>query len=113
MKPFLENEVFLALSWGLPESEARRLAPWMSDDPRMAAKVPEIGDLGPTAHMYTEELLLLLSLVSAETNEKVDAHLLEHRLGVPLTASERTEWEKRRAQLRRELVKAGKLGSEG
>jgi hypothetical protein len=112
MKSFSEDEVFLALSWGMPESEARRLAPWMSDDPSVAAKVPNIRELGPTEHMYAEGLLLLLSFVSAETNEKVEAHLLERRLGVPLTASERSDWERRRAQLRDELVKAGKLRSE-
>lgn len=113
MKFFLESELLVALSWGMPELEAKKLAQWLSDDPTMAEKVREIRDLGPTAHMYTEDTLLLLSLVSAETNEKVEAHLLESRLGVPLSNSERSRWEARRAELRSKLVEAGKLRSEG
>jgi len=59
--------------------------------------------------MYSEGFLLILSLVSEETNKKVERELLQNRLGKALTAEERANWEKRRAELKSELIKAGKI----
>jgi hypothetical protein len=106
---FSESEIYQALSWGMPDSVARKLAKDMSDDPRAETYLERTTDLGPIAVVYSKELLLLLSLVSDETNRKVERRLIETRSGAALTKRERADWEQRRAELRNELVKAGKL----
>jgi len=106
---FSEAEVVTALSWGMPDSEVRRLVRFMSEDPAIAARDPEIRAMGPASIIYNESMLLLLSLVSVETNAKVERRLVERRLGVPLTSAERADWETKRADLRAKLVQAGKL----
>jgi hypothetical protein len=108
---FSEAEVYQALSWGMPEAEARKLAKVMSDDP--ADRLGLQADLPPgeTAHghIYSEDLLVLLSLVSEETNRKVEQWLMQMRLNQQLSPDERARWDKRRAEIRSELIKAGKL----
>ncbi len=59
--------------------------------------------------MYSEDMLLLLSLVSEECHRKVDQRLVQERLGKELTQSERERWNKRRSELRAQLIKAGKI----
>jgi len=56
-----------------------------------------------------EGFLLALSLVSEETNRKVERRLLEARGGKQWSAEEHARWDQRRAALRSELVKAGKI----
>jgi len=106
---FSESEIYKALSWGMPDSDAIRLAKQMSDDPDVAATIPEFRDVGPVTTMYSEGFLLALSLVSEETNRKVERRLLEARGGKQWSAEEHARWDQRRAALRSELVKAGKI----
>lgn len=105
---FSEAEVLEALLWGMPEAEARNLARFLSEDPAIAARDPEIRAMWPAAVMYGENMLLLLSLVSAETNEKVERRLIEMRLGTPLSPEERAAWEAKRADFRARLIDGGK-----
>ena len=109
---FSEAEIYQALSWGMSDSEATRLAKYMSDDPAVEATLPTFRDLGPMTTMYSEGFLLVLSLVSDETNRKVERKLVETHLGKELSSEERAQWEKRRAKLRSELIRAGKLREE-
>jgi hypothetical protein len=107
---FSESEVFQALSWGMPDSAARKLAKYMSDDPSVVATIPELQEVGPVATMYSDDMLMLLSLVSVETNRKVERYLEQRRLdGVGWSSPKRAAWEARRVKLREELVKAGKI----
>jgi hypothetical protein len=108
-EPFTEAEAYQALSWGMSEAEARKLAKYMSDDPSVMATVPTLRDLGPVSSMYSDSMLLLFSLVSEETNRKVEQRLLEQNLGKELNPEERADWERRRSELRTLLIKAGKL----
>jgi len=96
----------------MSDSEATRLAKYMSDDPAVEATLPTFRDLGPMTTMYSEGFLLVLSLVSDETNRKVERKLVETHLGKELSSEERAQWEKRRAKLRAELIRAGKLREE-
>ncbi len=106
---FSEAEVYQALRWGMTDSEAARLAKYMTDDPAVVASLPTFRDLGPISTMYSEDMLLLLSLVSEETKRKVDQRILQQNLGKELTQDERERWEKRRSDLRAALIKAGKI----
>jgi hypothetical protein len=111
---FSEAEVFQALSWGMPDSEARRLAMYMSDDPAVAATAfPDLQGQGATARMCSDDMLTLLSLVSVETNRKVERYIEERRLGGAGWSSEkRAAWEARRAEIREALIKDGKIKPE-
>ena len=109
---FTEAELYRALSWGMPDSEARKLAKHLTDDPAVIATLPTFRDLGPIATNYSEDLLILLSLVSDETNRKVERRLAETRRGKAWNPDEREQWERRRSEIRTGLVKAGKLPSE-
>ena len=106
---FSEAEIHTALSWGMSEAEARKLAKFMSDDPAVTATVPTLRDLGPLSTLYSENMLLLLSLVSEEANRKVEQRLVQMRLGKELSTKERAQWEKRRAEFRSQLIKSGKI----
>jgi hypothetical protein len=106
---FSEAEVYQALSWGMSDAEARKLAKFMSDDPAVTATVPTLSDLGPLTTLYSENMLLLLSLVSDETNRKVEQRIVQMRLGKEMSPEERAQWEKRRAEFRSQLVKSGKI----
>ena len=108
---FSEAELYKGLSWGMSETEARRLAKFMSDAPADASTLPADGSQGYAVdgRIYSEDLLLLLSLVSEETNRKVEQCLVQMHLGKQLAPDERATWEKRRAKLRSQLIRAGKL----
>jgi hypothetical protein len=107
---FSEAEMFQALSWGMPDTAARRQAKYMADDPTAIAKAfPEFKDLGPVATMYSEDTLLLLSLVSEDTRKKAERRLAQQRLRPELSEEERAEWNARRNELHKKLVAAGKL----
>src|SRR4051812_18023241 len=108
-EPFTEKEMYTALSWGMSEQEAKKLAKYMSDDPAVMATIPEFYDGSPGFHNYSDSTLLLLSLVSDETNRKVEERLIDRRSGTPLTPEERADWDRRRSILREQLIKAGKL----
>jgi len=91
------------------DSEAARLAKYMTDDPAVVATLPTFRDLGPISTMYSEDMLLLLSLVSEDCNRKVHQRLVQERLGKELTQNERERWNKLRSELRAQLIKAGKI----
>jgi hypothetical protein len=106
---FTESEVFQALSWGMPDSTARRIAKTIADDPALIAAGPERMAEEPSVTMYSEDMLLLLSLVSEKAHEKAVRRLAEQRFRTELCPGARAEWESRRTELRTRLIAAGKL----
>ena len=105
---FTEAEVFQALSWGMPDSQARHLAKYMADDPILIESMPERKEMEPSEIMYSEDMLLLLSLVSEKAHEKAERRFAQQQLRNKLSPEERSEWESRRAELKARLIKAGK-----
>ena len=89
---FSEEEVFKALSWGMPDTEARRLARFMADDPTSPERIRLEKAEGPTEGIYTEDMLLILSLVSSETQRKAEHRLAQQRLQSALTPEQHAEW---------------------
>jgi len=106
---FSEEEVFKALSWGMPDTEARRLARFMADDPTSPERIRLEKAEGPTEGIYTEDMLLILSLVSSETQRKAEHRLAQQRLQSALTPEQHAEWEARRSKLLQALIDAGEL----
>jgi hypothetical protein len=106
---FSEEEVFQALSWGMQETEARRLAKFMADDPTSPERIRFEKAEGPSEGIYTEDMLLLLSLVSSEAQRKAELRVARQRLQLVLTPEQHAEWEARRSKLRQQLIDAGNL----
>jgi len=106
---FSEEEVLKALRWGMPDTEARRLAAFMADDPTSPERIRLEKAEGPTHGIYTEDLLLILSLVSSEAQRKAERRLAQQRLQLELTPEQQADWEARRSKLRQALVDAGEL----
>jgi hypothetical protein len=106
---FSEEEVFQALSWGMPDTDARRLATFMADDPTSPERIRLEKAEGPVAGIYTEDMLLILSLVSSEAQRKAEHRLAQQRLQLVLTPEQHAEWEARRSTLRQALIDAGQL----
>jgi len=107
---FTESEFFQALSWGMSSVEAKRLSTLLthSTDPKDSTVQGERGQ--PVAVQgLNDDFLLLLSLVSPATNEKVERYRSEQAHGRPLTAKEQASWQERRDEYRRRLVAAGKI----
>jgi hypothetical protein len=106
---FTEEEVFQALRPGMTDTEARRLATWMADEPASPERIrPEKAE-GPTSGIYTEDMLLLLSLVSSETQRKAELRVARQRRQSVLTPEQHAEWEARRSKLRQALIAGGQL----
>lgn len=106
---FTEEEVFQALKPGMPEAEARRLAKYMADDPNSPERIRIEKAEGPTEGIYTEDMLLLLSLVSSETQKKAELRLAHQRRQSELTPEQHAEWEARRSKMRQALIAGGQL----
>ena len=104
---FTEEEVFQALSWGMPGAEARRLSKFMADDPTSPERIRLEKAEGPTEGIYTEDMLLILSLVSSETQRKAEHRLAQQRLQLALTPEQHSEWEARRSKMRQALIDSG------
>jgi hypothetical protein len=104
---FTEEEVFQALRWGMPDAEARRLSKYVADDPTSPERIRFEKAEGPTTGIYTEDMLLILSLVSSETQRKAEHRLAQQRLQSVLTPEQHAEWEARRTKLRQQLIKEG------
>ena len=104
---FTEEEVFQALRWGMSDTEARRLAKYMADDPTSPERIRIEKAEGPTAGIYTEDMLMILSLVSSETKRKAEIRLAHQRLQLVLTPEQHAEWEARRMKLRQQLIDGG------
>jgi hypothetical protein len=106
---FTEEEVFQALRWGMSDTEARRLAKYMADDPTSPQLIRLEKTEGPTSGIYTEDMLVLLSLVSGETERKAELRAARQRLQSVLTAEQHAEWEARRSRMREALIAGGQL----
>lgn len=106
---FSEEEVFQALRPGMSDTEARRLARFMADDPTSPELIRLEKAEGPTEGIYSEGMLLLLSLVSSEAQRKAEHRLAQQRLQLVLTPEQHAEWEARRSKLRQQLIDAGQL----
>jgi hypothetical protein len=104
---FTEEEVFQALSWGMPDAEARRLSKFMADDPTSPERIRFEKAEGPTEGTYTEDMLLLLSLVSSKTQRKAELRVARQRLQLVLTPEQHAEWEARRSKMRQALIDSG------
>jgi len=106
---FSEEEVFQALRPGMPDTAARRLAKFMADDPTSPERIRLEKAEGPTEGIYTEDMLLLLSLVSSEAQRKAELRVAQQRLQLVLTPEQHAEWEARRSKLRQRLIDGGQL----
>jgi hypothetical protein len=106
---FSEEEVFQALSWGMPDTEARRLAKFMADDPTSPERIRFEKAEGPTAGIYTEDMLVLLSLVSNEAQRKAELRVAQQRLQLVLSPEQHAEWEACRSKMRQALIDSGEL----
>ncbi len=107
--PFTRAEVLTALKWGMQESEAERLATYISGETASGAVPPEYEDMGPAASMYSEGLLLVVSLASEDSRQKAERILAHQRLETALTPEEKDVWEAKRRELRKQLEEAGKI----
>ena len=106
---FTEEEVFQALSWGMPGAEARRLSKFMADDPTSPERIRLEKAEGPTEGIHTEDMLVLLSLVSSEAQRKAELRVARQRLQLALTPEQHSEWEARRSKMRQALIDSGEL----
>jgi hypothetical protein len=79
---FTEAELYAALRSVLPDEDARELAS------TGAADVAEGGAL-----TFSEETLVLLSLLGPETNRKVEHYRSWRRQGQPISAEEERQWQ--------------------
>ncbi len=103
---FSEAEIYQALVQGMPEGEARRMAAEFSHPERggsYSAGLPTPRP-GEVAVAYSEDLLIALSLVSEETNRKVDEYRLSRSNG-KISPAEQRSWEARRSRFR-EMLRA-------
>lgn len=107
--PFTRAELLTALKWGMQESEAERLATYMAGETASGTVPPGFEDMGPTTSIYTEGMLLLVSLVSEDARQRAEQKLAEQRRETALTPEERGLWEARRRELREHLEAAGKI----
>lgn len=107
--PFTRAELLTAFKWGMEENEAERFATYVAGETASGTVPPGFEDLGPTSSMYTEGLLLVVSLVSEKTRQKAEQILARQRLETALTPEERDVWEARRGELRKQLEAAGKI----
>jgi hypothetical protein len=95
----------------MPTSEAVRLANVMADEGSGLLTAEEQAT-GPALVMYSEDVLLLLSLVSDEARSKAERRLARQRREPQLTPAERSDREARREALRDALIKEGKIKQE-
>jgi hypothetical protein len=101
---FTEQEIFQALSWS-EESEA---------DARAAARMLSGGmdkELGvredsPSVPTFSDDFLLILSLVSDEARVKAENHFRERPT---VTPSDVEAWHRKRVEVRNALVSQGKI----
>lgn len=107
--PFTRAELLTALKWGMQESEAERFATFIAGETASGTVPPGYEDMGPTTGIFTEGLLLVVSLVSEDTRQKAEQILAKQRLETALTPEEKDVWEARRRELREQLEAAGKI----
>lgn len=109
-QPFSANELYAALRLGLPDAEARAVAEELTssvdsvDYEQMGIPAPNPREL---CWALPEDLLILLSLVSAELNLKVERFRAEFWRGHGALGP--AEWTRRRNELREALIREGKL----
>ena len=107
--PFSRAEILTALKWGMEESEAERLATFMAGKTESGELPPGWEEMGPTTSMFSEGLLVLVSLVSEDCRQKAERVFARQKLVAVLSPEERDVWEAKRRELRQQLEAAGKL----
>lgn len=105
-RPFSEHELFSAFKLVMPGTEAANLAQQWSSP---ASGLADFG--APTEKevcvVFSDDILVLLSLVSGELNEKVERYRAE--LGPGPDILDDSQWKERRDEIREALRKEGKL----
>jgi hypothetical protein len=93
--PFTEDEIFQVMRRFVPDLEARAVAA------EMLKPVDSQGESGHGSRVtsvdFSTDMLILLSLLSPETSEKVEKW--RRRLGSEVSEEEQRHWEKRRLEL--------------
>ena len=107
MHEFTASEIFEALRRGMSEAEARRAADFLVegvDIDAILAGPPQNQDGSgvpswdvPTVN-FSQDMLILLSLVSTETAAKVDRYRAEQRDAGAIQPQEDEAWQRRRQQ---------------
>jgi hypothetical protein len=101
---FTEDEIFEALSWNNDE-DARAAALILSG---AMDNQPGVQDDNVPTTNFSEDFLVLLSLVSEPTRLKAEKYLRDlHRGG--LSADELAAWNRKRTNFRDALVRQGKI----
>lgn len=105
-RPFSGTELFSAFRLVMPEAEAAKHAQQWSSP---ASGLAEFGSPAENevCVVFSDDVLLLLSLVSDELNEKVEAYRAE--LGPGPDILDDSQWRERRNEIREALRKDGKL----
>ena len=97
---FTTQELLQAFAWGMDETTAGRYAAALAGDNESAG--------GEGYSSFNEEFLVVVSLVSDSARIKAEKRVAEIH-GGHLTAGEQLEWERKRAEMREVLVRAGKI----
>jgi hypothetical protein len=104
---FTEQEIFQALRWGMDEPTARNYARLLSGSLDVAVAQPN--DTTSVGYSnFSEDFLVLLSLVSEEARAKAEQRMMELH-GRRLEPHEHAAWEKKRTEIRAALEREGKL----
>lgn len=95
ISPFSEEELYQALRLILPETEARAAAA-----PLPAPTAEHFAELQPGEHIvrginFTDDTLILLSLVSEELRVRVERYRARRRGAAPLDADDERAWQAR------------------
>lgn len=100
--PFTYDELYSVFRRVAPDSQAQEMArSALAETARGAEHVGAGIVFRSTSHVtLSDDTLILLSLLSEETNAKVRAFRSTLRAGQPESAAEAAEWEKRRAELK-------------
>ena len=98
--PCTPDDLFEVMRLILPDAEARAVAY------RAFLPIGPDGNVAPPGTpsivegiVYTEDTLILLSLLSTESNARVERYVTQTR-GRPRDAAEQEQWDRRRAELK-------------
>ena len=106
--PFTFDEIHKVTLLFVPEPQATVLARSLFDEassPTNESRTAAADSLQPLIHSgmqgvtFTPDMLALLSLLSDETNRKVESYL-QSTFGRPMTVKDRADWAARRDELR-------------
>jgi hypothetical protein len=102
--PFTEEEVYQALRLVLPEDEARRAARPLPDPTPTEVAALRPGEYVVRGVNYTDDMLILLSLVSSDLSAKVETYRATRRRIVNWSDEEDEAWRARRDELKRSIA---------